>query len=54
MKKKVSVGGIILTCVFAVICLLWIMPIFEVLINSFKTRTAVDLDVFSLPQSSSG
>jgi len=49
MKKKASVGSIVLTCVFAAICLLWIMPIFEVLINSFKTRTAVDLNVFALP-----
>ena len=49
MKKKASLGSIILTVVFSVICLLWIMPIFEVLLNSFKTRTAVDLDVFALP-----
>ena len=49
MKKKASLGSIILTCLFSVVCLLWIMPIFEVLLNSFKTRTAVDLDVFALP-----
>ena len=38
MKKKgqYSTGSKVLTVFFALLCLVWIMPIFEVLINSFK------------------
>ena len=51
--KKYSTGSTILTCVFVVLCLVWIFPIMEVLINSFKTNAAVNLNPFSLPDSES-
>ena len=51
--KEYSVGSTVLTLVFVVICLLWIMPIFEVVINSLKTNEAINLDVFALPNSES-
>ena len=53
MKKQYSVGSIILTCFFAVLCLIWIIPIFEVLINSFKSNAWVNLDAFALPNAES-
>ena len=43
----------ILTVVFAVVSLLWIMPIFEVLINSFKSNNYVNMDPFALPTAES-
>ena len=51
--KEYSVASTVLTLVFVVICLLWIMPIFEVVINSLKTNEAINLDVFALPNSES-
>ncbi len=55
MKKKnqYSTGSKILTVFFALLCLVWIMPIFEVLINSFKSNAYVNLDPFALPGSES-
>ena len=47
--KKYSTGSTILTCAFVVICLVWIIPIAEVVLNSFKTNNAINLDVFALP-----
>ena len=38
-KKKRDIGGIVLTVLFSLVCILYVMPIVEVLINSFK-RTA--------------
>ena len=51
--KKYSVGSTILTIVFVVVCLAWIMPVIEVLINSFKSNDAINTDVFALPNSKS-
>ena len=51
--RKYSVGSAILTVVFAVVCLAWIMPVIEVLINSFKSNDAINTDVFALPNSKS-
>ena len=48
MKKK-STSGKILTAFFAVLSLVWIIPIFEVLNNSFKSNNFVNLDAFALP-----
>ena len=48
-KTKYSTGSIVLTCVFAVICLIWILPVFEVVINSLKSNAAINQDVFALP-----
>lgn len=53
MKKRYSLGSTILTCVFILICLAWIFPIMQVLINSFKTNAAVSLNPFTLPDAES-
>jgi len=39
----------IMTAVFAVLCIVWVMPIVEVVLNSFKLDSAIKLDAFSLP-----
>ena len=49
-KKRFS-GKTVLTIVFALICLLWIVPVLEVVINSFKSNESINLDVFGLPNS---
>ena len=49
--KQYSLGSTILTCVFILICLAWVMPIIEVAINSVKTNSGISLDVFALPDS---
>ena len=51
MKKKetYSLGSKILTGFFVLLCLFWVMPIFEVLINSFKENAAVNTNAFALP-----
>ena len=41
----------VMTVFFAVLCLAWIMPVIEVLINSFKSNNAVNLNPFALPNS---
>ena len=38
-----------LTVVFILLCLVWIMPIVEVAINSFKSNAAINTDAFALP-----
>lgn len=43
----------VLTIVFAVLSLLWLAPIFEVVINSFKENAFVNLDPFALPNTES-
>lgn len=53
MKKRYSLGSTILTCVFILVCLAWIFPIAQVLINSFKTNAAVSLNPFTLPDAES-
>ena len=56
MKKKVenyTLGSKILTVVFLLISLFWVMPIFEVVINSFKSNASINLDAFALPNSES-
>ena len=49
MNKTRKIGGIILTVAFCLICLMWVMPIVQVVINSFKTNAGINLDVFGLP-----
>ena len=51
--KKYSTGSTILTIAFVLICLVWIMPIYEVVINSVKSNNAINLDVFAFPNSES-
>ncbi len=49
MKKHYSKGSNILTAIFVVVGLLWVFPIIAVVINSFKTNAAVNLNAFALP-----
>ena len=53
MKNQYSLGSKILTGFFAVLCIIWMLPIVEVLINSFKSNAYVNLDAFALPNSES-
>jgi len=48
-RKKRDIGGIVLTVLFSLVCILYVMPIVEVLINSFKTHSAINTDTFALP-----
>lgn len=52
-KKKTSVGTIILTCIFIAISIIYVMPIVEVVINSFKSNAYVNMDTFALPNEDS-
>ena len=42
-------GKIIASIILAVICIIWILPILTVIINSFKVNTFVKTATFSLP-----
>ena len=53
MKQKYSLGSKILTAFFVVLCLIWVFPIFEVVINSFKSNNFINLDAFALPNGES-
>ena len=49
MKKRTPIGSILLTVFFAALCLVWLLPIIAVAVNSFKTNAAINLDAFALP-----
>ena len=51
--KKYTPASTVLTAVFVVICLVWVMPIFEVVTNSLKSNAHINLDVFALPNAES-
>ena len=51
--REFTVGSTVLTIVLIVICLAWMMPIIEVVINSFKTNSSISLNLFALPDSES-
>lgn len=53
MKEKRSFGNKMLTVIFSIISLIYIIPIFEVLINSFKENSFVNTDAFALPNAES-
>ena len=53
MKNRYSLGSKIATVFFTLLCILWVMPVFEVLINSFKDSTSVNLNAFALPNAES-
>ena len=52
-QQPYSPGRRVLTDFFFVLCLVWLIPIFAVLINSFKANAYVNLDPFALPSSES-
>ena len=47
--QKTKAWGWVLTIVLTGLSVLWVMPIFEVIINSVKSNTAISLDTFALP-----
>ncbi|MBQ6831410.1 MAG: carbohydrate ABC transporter permease [Oscillospiraceae bacterium] len=49
MKKRTPIGSLILTCFFAALSIVWLLPIVAVLVNSFKTNAGINLDAFALP-----
>ena len=51
--KKYTPASAVLTAVFVVVCLVWVMPIFEVVTNSLKSNAHINLDVFALPNAES-
>ncbi len=51
--KKYSTASTILTIAIVLICLIWIMPIIEVITNSLKTNDAINTSVFALPNAES-
>ena len=53
INQKYTPISKVLTCCFAVLCLIWVMPVFEVVINSFKDNAFVALNPFALPNEAS-
>ena len=51
--KKSTLPSTLLSVFFAVLSIVWLVPIFEVLNNSFKSNNFVNLDAFALPKSES-
>lgn len=51
LRKKRDVGGTILSILFGIVCVVYILPIILVLINSFKTNGSINTDTFALPNS---
>ena len=53
LRKKKNYGKTILTIIFAVISIIYVMPVIMVFINSFKVNTFVKTDTFGWPQGES-
>ncbi len=53
MAKREERGKMVLTIIFTVICIAYIMPILIVLMNSFKSNAAVNTETFALPNADS-
>ena len=53
MAKREERGKIVLTIIFTVICIAYIMPILIVLMNSFKSNAAVNTETFAFPNANS-
>ena len=51
LKTREDRRKMALTVAFAVICIVYVLPILIVLINSFKTNAAVNTETFALPNS---
>lgn len=52
MKRK-KIAKSLQTGLFVVICILYLMPIFIVLMNSFKTNSSINLNTFAFPNAKS-
>ena len=53
MAKREERGEMVLTIIFTVICIAYIMPILIVLMNSFKSNAAVNTQTFAFPNANS-
>ena len=53
MAKREERGKMVLTVIFTVICIAYILPILIVLMNSFKSNAAVNTETFALPNADS-
>ena len=53
MAKREERGKMVLTIIFTVICIAYIMPILIVLMNSFKSNAAVNTEPFAFPDANS-
>ena len=53
MKNKSKIGSTLLTIVFSIISIIYLIPIFEVLMNSFKSNAYVNMETFALPNAES-
>ena len=53
MAKREERGKLVLTIIFTVICIAYIMPILIVLMNSFKSNAAVNTQTFAFPDANS-
>ena len=53
MAKREERGKMVLTIIFTVICIAYIMPILIVLMNSFKSNAAVNTQTFAFPDANS-
>jgi raffinose/stachyose/melibiose transport system permease protein len=47
--KRERIRKSILTGFFVVICIIYLMPVFTVLMNSFKTNSSINTDTFAFP-----
>ncbi len=52
-NKKFTPLSKVVSAIFVVLCIAWIMPIFEVVINSFKSNASINTNAFSLPTAES-
>ena len=53
MAKKKKIGSTLLTVFFSIFSIIYLIPIFEVLINSLKENAFVNTDTFALPNAES-
>ena len=53
LAKKHERSKMALTVAFAVICIVYVLPILIVLMNSFKSNAAVNTETFALPNENS-
>ena len=47
--KRDRINKTLLSGLFIVICIIYLMPIFTVIMNSFKTNSAINTETFALP-----
>ena len=53
LAKKHTRSKTVMTVAFAVICIIYVLPILIVLMNSFKSNAAVNTETFALPNADS-